>query len=62
MLAAAMPIVHFQYVTGLARCPLSAAFLSESGDGRTSRAMQEAAHGTRALPAHGFVVFGRVSI
>jgi 1,4-alpha-glucan branching enzyme len=45
MLAPAMPIVHFQYVTGLARSPFTAADLRGSWDGWTPQAMQETAHG-----------------
>ena len=40
-----MPIVHFQYVTGLARSPFTAANLRGSWDGWAPRAMQETAHG-----------------
>jgi 1,4-alpha-glucan branching enzyme len=42
MLAAAMPIVQFQYVTGLARSPFTAAWLLGTWDGWTRHAMQPA--------------------
>ena len=42
MLAAAMPIVQFEYVTGLARSPFTAAWLLGSWDGWTRHAMQPA--------------------
>ncbi|HEX5619044.1 MAG TPA: alpha-amylase family glycosyl hydrolase [Solirubrobacteraceae bacterium] len=48
MLASAMPIVHFQYVTGLARSPFTAANLRGSWDGWAPREMQETAQGFAA--------------
>ena len=48
MLAAAMPIVHFQYVTGLARSPFTAADLRGSWDGWAPHAMQASAQGFAA--------------
>lgn len=48
MLATAMPIVHFQYVTGLARSPFTAAYLLGSWDGWTPQEMQETAQGFEA--------------
>lgn len=48
MLATAMPIVHFQYVTGLARSPFTAADLRGSWDGWAPHAMQATAQGFAA--------------
>jgi 1,4-alpha-glucan branching enzyme len=48
MLAAPMPIVHFHYVTGLARSPFTAADLRGSWDGWAPHAMQQTAQGFAA--------------